>query len=74
MTKMTGASPKGRRSAPPKLAPARHRALMGMAPSVFPFSAKVGGPQQRQSPPQADAWEHCQHNKRQRQPIFGFVL
>jgi hypothetical protein len=35
---MTGTSPKGRRSAPPKLAQAPHRALMGMAPSVFPFS------------------------------------
>src|SRR5262252_6184619 len=28
---MTGASPKGRRSAPPKLAQVPHRALMGMA-------------------------------------------
>src|SRR5207342_2616124 len=37
---MTGASPKGRRSAPPKLAQAPLRALMGMAPSVFPFSAR----------------------------------
>src|SRR5512132_2748266 len=37
---MTGASPKGRRSAPPKLAQAPLRALTGMARSVFPFSAR----------------------------------
>src|SRR6516225_1760377 len=37
---MTGARPKGRRSAPPKFAQAPHRALMGMSPSVFPFSAR----------------------------------
>jgi transposase len=37
---MTVASPKGRRSAPPKLAQTRLRALTGMAQSVFPFSAR----------------------------------
>jgi hypothetical protein len=37
---MTGASPKGGRSAPPKLAQAPHRALMGMAPHNGP--SKVG--------------------------------
>src|ERR1700727_74723 len=37
---MTGASPKGRRSAPKKLAVAPLRASMGMAPSVFLFSAR----------------------------------
>ena len=37
---MTGASPKGRRSAPPKLTQAALRALTGMARSVFPFSAR----------------------------------
>src|SRR5262245_15619995 len=35
---MTGASPKGRRSAPPKLAQAPLRALIGMARSAFPFN------------------------------------
>ena len=34
---MMGASPKGRRSAPPKLAQAPLRALMGMTRSAFPF-------------------------------------
>jgi predicted RNase H-like nuclease (RuvC/YqgF family) len=38
---MTGASPKGRRSAPPKLAQAPLRALTGMARIVFPFSGKM---------------------------------
>ena len=37
---MTGASPKGRRSAPPKLAWAPLRASTGMAPSAFLFSAR----------------------------------
>ena len=37
---MTGASPKGRRSAPPKLAQAPLRASTGMARSAFPFSAR----------------------------------
>ena len=37
---MTGASPKGRRSAPPKLAQAPLRALMGMARSAFPFDER----------------------------------
>src|ERR1017187_6228618 len=38
---MTGASPKGRRSAPPKLAWAPLRASTGMAPSAFLFSARL---------------------------------
>ena len=37
---MKGASPKGRRSAPPKLAKAPLRASMGTARSVFRFSAR----------------------------------
>src|SRR5262245_21556627 len=37
---MKGASPKGRRSAPPKLAEAPLRASMGAARSVFRFSAR----------------------------------
>src|SRR6478672_10304956 len=37
---MMGASPKGRRSAPPKLAQAPLRALMGMARSAFPFNER----------------------------------
>src|SRR6202142_1819939 len=36
----TGASPKGRRSAPQKLALAPLRASMGIVPSVFLFSAR----------------------------------
>ena len=37
---MTGASPKGRRSAPPELAWAPLRASTGMVPSAFLFSAR----------------------------------
>ena len=40
MTNDDGASPKGRRSAPPKLAHAHLRALMGMAQSAFPFNER----------------------------------
>ena len=38
---MTGASPKGRRSAPPKLAQAPLRASTGMGRSAFPFRRKL---------------------------------
>jgi hypothetical protein len=42
MTNDDGREPEGAAGAPPQSwRPAPHRALMGMAPSVFPFSARA---------------------------------